>query len=92
MAVCIDRPKAGGRTFLSPEEVATADVTPVIPDDLTRLNMGKNTKNFSTALYGLSSQIDLYTPRQLAVLAAFADEVANVADHVFEGRRRREPR
>src|SRR5262249_52395475 len=35
-------------------------------------------------LYGLPRQIDLYTPRQLAVLAAFADEVAEVTNLVLK--------
>ncbi len=84
MAVCVDLPKGGGRMFLSPEELSTPDDTPVIPDNLDEIELGKNTKNFSTALYGLSRQIDLYTPRQLAVLAAFGDEVANVHLRVLE--------
>ena len=84
MAVCVDLPKGGGRTFLPPDEVAAPEITPVIPDDLNEIEIGKNTKNFSTALYGLSRQIDLYTPRQLAVLTAFADEVANVHHRVME--------
>lgn len=84
LALCVDLPKGGGRTFLPPDEVAAPEITPVIPDDLNEIELGKNTKNFSTALYGLSRQIDLYTPRQLAVLTAFADEVANVHLRVME--------
>ena len=84
MAVCIDLPGGGGRTFLPPEEVPSPLVTPVVPDDLEEIAIGKNTKNFSAVLYGLPRQIDLYTPRQLAVLTAFAEEVAGVADRVLK--------
>lgn len=83
MAVCIDLPDGGGRTFLSPEEVSSPLAAPAVPNDLDEIEIGKNTKNFSTALYGLPRQIDLYTPRQLTVLAAFADEVAGVAERVL---------
>jgi putative DNA methylase len=83
MAVCVDLPNGGGRTFLAADEVASPPRSPVVPPDLDELEIGKNTKNFSTALYGLPRQIDLYTPRQLAVLAAFADEVASVPDQVL---------
>jgi putative DNA methylase len=83
MAVCVDLPKGGGRIFLPPEDVPAPLMAPVVPDDLDEIEIGKNTKNFSTALYGLPRQIDLYTPRQLAVLTAFADEVAGVADRVL---------
>jgi len=81
MAVCIDKPH-GGRTFLGPDAVGDPVTQPTIPDDLSELKIGDNRKNFSTPLYGLPRQIDLYTSRQLAVLAAFADEVAGVADRV----------
>ena len=78
MAVCVDLPNGGARTFVSPEEVTGSEAFPVRPDDLDEIEIGKNTKNFSTALYGLPRQIDLYTPRQLMVLAAFSDEVAEI--------------
>lgn len=82
MAVCIDDPRGGGRTFLGPDAVGDPVTEPTIPDDLSDLKIGDNRKNFSTPLYGLPRQIDLYTPRQLAVLTAFADEVAGIADQV----------
>lgn len=83
MAVCVDLPDGGRRTFISPEEVLAPSVTPVIPDDLDEIELGKNTKNFSTALYGLPRQIDLYTPRQLAVLSAFTDEVSAMPERML---------
>lgn len=83
MAVCFDIANGGSRTFLSPDEVSGPEFAPLAPDDLDEIEIGKNTKNFSTALYGLPRQIDLYTPRQLAVLAAFSDEVANIAVQII---------
>ena len=83
IAVCVDLPKSGGRTFLPPEAVSAPEEIPVVPDDLDEIELGKNTKNFSTALYGLSRQIDLYMPRQLTVLSSFADAVADVQDRVL---------
>jgi len=84
MAVCIDEPHGGSRTFLAPDAVGDPVTEPVVPDDLGELKIGDNRKAFSTPNYGLSRQVDLYTPRQLAVLAAFADEVAGVADRVLK--------
>ena len=82
MAVCIDEPRGGGRTFLAPDAVGDPVTQPTIPDDLSDLKIGDNTRDFRTGLYGLGRHIDLYTSRQLAVLAAFADEVAGIADQV----------
>lgn len=81
MAFCADT--KAGRQFFSADEapVSLAEVT--VPDDLDEVALGSNTKNFSHPLYGLSQQTDLYTPRQLAVLAAFADEVAQTFDRVI---------
>ena len=84
MAVCIDEPHGGGRTFLAADAVSDPATEPVIPDDLSELKIGDNRKNFSTPLYGLPRQIDLYTSRQLAVLSAFADEVSGVAELVLK--------
>ncbi len=81
LALCVDTD--AGRTFLSPETVPAFDVEAVIPDDLDELEFGTNTKNFSTALYGLTHHTDLYTPRQLAMLTAFADEVAAIYQRVI---------
>lgn len=82
MAVCVDVPDGVGRTFLSADDTPSASTEPVVPDDLDEIKIGKNTKNFSPPLYGLTRHIDLYTPRQLTVLAAFADEVAQIASRV----------
>ncbi|MFI6637529.1 DUF1156 domain-containing protein [Nonomuraea fuscirosea] len=82
MAYCMDT--KSGRTFISPSAELEQGVAVDVPDDLDELEIGGNTKNFAPPLYGLSRQEDLYTPRQLAVLAAFADEVAEIYDQVIE--------
>lgn len=81
MAVCIDLPYGGGRSFLGSDEMGEADQVS-IPDDVDEIEIGDNRKNFATPLYGLPRHVDLYTPRQLAVLAAFADEISGVRDRV----------
>lgn len=80
MAVCVDT--EAGRTFLSPGKAGNTAPLPETPEDLDEIELGSNTKNFSTGLYGLTHHADIYTPRQLAMLAAFADEVARVPERV----------
>jgi putative DNA methylase len=82
MAVCVDVPDGVGRTFLAAADLPAPLLQPVVPDDLDEIEIGKNTRDFRTGLYGLTRHIDLYTPRQLAVLAAFADEVARIVNRV----------
>ncbi|WP_328855390.1 DUF1156 domain-containing protein [Microbispora hainanensis] len=82
MAYCMDT--KSGRTFVSPSADLQQVLDVEVPDDLDELEIGGNTKNFAPPLYGLSRHEDLYTPRQLAMLAAFADEVAEVYDRVIE--------
>jgi putative DNA methylase len=79
LAVCVDT--CNGREFRSPYEVELPPEVAEI-EDLDDLEIGANTKNFSTPLYGLPYQSDLYTSRQRAMLAAFADEVAALPDVV----------
>jgi putative DNA methylase len=81
MAFCADT--QAGRSFFGPEEAPVSLAEVEVPDDLDEIMLGGNTKNFSHPLYGLFRQTDLYTPRQLAVLAAFADEVAKTYDRVI---------
>lgn len=81
LALCVDTD--AGRTFLSPDEAPAFPADPVVPDDIDELELGANTRDFRTSLYGLSYQTDLYTPRQLVMLAAFADEVSNVYEEVL---------
>lgn len=81
MAYCMDTKT--GRTFLSPDQIPQIDTIITPPEDLEEIEIGNNTRDFRTGLYGLQRHIDLYTPRQLAVLAEFADEVSQVYDRVI---------
>ncbi len=81
LALCVDT--EAGRTFLSPDEAPAFGADPVIPDDLDELELGANTRDFRTGLYGLTHHTDLYTPRQIAMLAAFADEVPDVYKQIM---------
>ncbi|MFE5290487.1 DUF1156 domain-containing protein [Nocardia sp. NPDC056611] len=82
MAYCMDLP--AGRSFLSPSDIPDQNVHVEVPDDIDELDIGSNTKNFAPPLYGLTRHVDLYTSRQLVMLATFADEVASVYDRVIE--------
>jgi putative DNA methylase len=81
LAMCVDTD--AGRTFLSPDEVPPFNDDPVVPDDLDELELGDNTRDFRTGLYGLTHHADLYTTRQLAMLAAFADKIATIPAQVL---------
>ncbi|GII94899.1 DUF1156 domain-containing protein [Sinosporangium siamense] len=81
MAYCMDT--KSGRTFVSPSAELERSFDVEVPDDLDEIEIGSNTRDFRTGLYGLRRHIDLYTPRQLAVLAAFADDVAEVYDQIL---------
>jgi putative DNA methylase len=66
-----------GRIYRDPteEEIhAAATVTP--PDDLPDISLGEANQYVAPPRYGLLTHLDLYTPRQLVVLTAFADAVS----------------
>lgn len=66
-----------GRHFLhEPEGSRAASIA--LPDDVPDLEFADNSKQFSTKLYGLRRQADIYTARQLHMLGAFADVIAEV--------------
>ncbi|MBF6311833.1 DUF1156 domain-containing protein [Nocardia farcinica] len=75
LAIAVD--DQSGRRFIPEPADAVADDVP-IPDDVPELEFPGNTRDFRTPLYGLKRQADLYTPRQLHTLGAFADAVAEV--------------
>ena len=70
-----------GRRYLSPSEAGEppdSGIPSEVPDvELT----GKATIN--VGLYGIETQADLFTNRQLTSLGAFADEVAHIPDRVI---------
>ncbi|MFI1864267.1 DUF1156 domain-containing protein [Streptomyces jumonjinensis] len=70
-----------GRYFL-PETNGNRAETVSPPDDAPELEFADNSKQFSTKLYGLRRQADIYTSRQLHMLGSFADAVAEVSDWV----------
>ncbi|MFF9403476.1 DUF1156 domain-containing protein [Streptomyces sp. NPDC014744] len=81
LAIAVDGD--GGRFFLpEPEGFKAGNLD--APDEVPDLDFSNNTKQFSTPLYGLRRQADIYTPRQLHMLGAFADVVAEVPEWVAQ--------
>lgn len=78
LAVCVDTP--AGRTFQEYEQTPADTITPAV--DIDEIEIGKNTRNFNTPLYGLTHHHQLYTPRQSAMLATFADEIAVIGKSI----------
>lgn len=72
---------AGKRIFREPSQdevaAATRDVADLDGPTKVRVSDGGTRRRF-----GLETQADLYSPRQLATLAAFADSVAEVVERV----------
>lgn len=81
LAIAVDN--AFGRYFL-PESEGSLSESIEPPPEIPELEFANNSKQFSTTLYGLRRQADIYTSRQLHVLGAFADAVAKVHDWVRE--------
>jgi putative DNA methylase len=75
MAVAVDAP--GGRRYLSPDESVQIAV-PDRPADAPEADLPDYARWFSSPAYGMSTQADLYTNRQLVMLGAFADRVREV--------------
>ncbi|WP_050490835.1 MULTISPECIES: DUF1156 domain-containing protein [Streptomyces] len=80
LAVAVD--DSSGRRFVpAPDTTDAAGID--TPDEIPELDFfADNTKQFSPPLYGLMRQADIYTPRQLHVLGAFCDAVAEVPQWV----------
>lgn len=75
MAVVASTPR--GRVYRLPtEDEIHAAVAVTRPDDLPSISLGDANQYVAPPRYGLFSHLDLYTPRQLVVLTAFADAVA----------------
>ncbi|WP_329053939.1 DUF1156 domain-containing protein [Streptomyces violaceus] len=75
LAVAVD--SDSGRFFLpEPDHFQARELS--APEDAPDLEFSNNTKQFSTPLYGLRRQADIYTSRQLHMLGAFADAVTKV--------------
>lgn len=75
LAIAVD--DGSGRRFIPEPHYSAATEIPE-PAEVPELEFSGNTRDFRTQLYGLRRQADLYTVRQLHMLGAFADTVAEV--------------
>jgi putative DNA methylase len=73
-----------GRRYLPADEMQEriADLAP--PEDVPDVMLPANSRWFSPPVFGLMTQADLYTARQLHAVGAFADAVAKVHSWVVE--------
>jgi putative DNA methylase len=76
MAVVVQGPD--GRQYRAPDEAHEKAANVLPPDDAPLVRLPDRALGFRVQLYGMLTQADLYTPRQLRTLAAFADTVARV--------------
>lgn len=68
-----------GRVYRAPRQVEIDAALAVMPpEDIPEISLGPANQYVAPPRYGLTSFLDLYTPRQLVVMDAFADEVAAV--------------
>lgn len=75
---------ANGRSYRAPSEVeAQAAMSAEVPADLPEISLGPANQYVAPPRYGLSTFQDLYTPRQLNLLAAFSDSVAETRETVI---------
>ncbi|MGD6745421.1 DUF1156 domain-containing protein [Streptomyces sp. BH106] len=80
MAIAVDW--EAGRHFVAEQESPDVTTAPPMPDDAPDLEFPKKALGFRVQPYGFTKHSDLYTPRQVAALNAFADAVANVPEWV----------
>ncbi|MFB8765313.1 DUF1156 domain-containing protein [Nocardiopsis alba] len=81
VAVAVD--ESGSRRYRAPTDVEIAAACNVdVPDDLAELSLGPANQYVAPPRYGLAEFADLYTPRQLRVLATFSDLVAETFDEM----------
>lgn len=73
---------AGRRKYRAPSDAQAAMVP--IPDDAPDIPLADRALGFRVQLYGMRTQADLYTPRQLHALSAFADAVSDIPGQVVE--------
>lgn len=77
LAVVVDRPGAG-RDYEPPGDAEQAAKRLLRPDGIGDVDLPSRALGFRVQLYGMVTQADLYTARQLHTLAAFSDAVAEV--------------
>lgn len=81
--VCVITKRAGTRHYREPsesEEQAAMQLD--YPDDFPEVPLPDIPRWFSGPRFGFTTQRDLYTPRQILVLSAFAEGVAQVFERV----------
>lgn len=81
LAVALDDGTAGRRFVSEPADSLTAAVG--VPADAPDLDFPAQALGFRIQAYGLKNHQDLYTPRQLHMLGAFADAVSEVHSWVL---------
>jgi putative DNA methylase len=79
MVVVVDG--EGGRRYLTPAE---GSLTPLVerPSEAPEVELANYARWFSSPAYGMTTEADLFTNRQLVALGAFADAVKKVASWV----------
>lgn len=81
VAVAVD--DSGTRRYRAPSDLEVAAASGVqAPEDLAELSLGPANQYVAPPRYGLVEFADLYTPRQLRVLATFSDLVAQNFDEM----------
>lgn len=80
--VCVVTEREGTRHYRSPtaDEVYAAHVD--YPDDFPSVPLPDIPRWFSGPRFGFATQRDLYAPRQIAVLDAFATSIAGIYDRI----------
>ncbi|MDX2833917.1 DUF1156 domain-containing protein [Streptomyces scabiei] len=81
MAIAVD--DESGRRFI-PEPAMSSASNVAVPADAPDAEFPEKALGFRIQGYGMSRQSDLYTPRQLHAMGAFADAVAKVPSWVAE--------
>lgn len=79
LAIAVDA--IGGRTYRVPTNLDDAALVDR-PDEVPDVDLPDRALGFRVQLYGMRSQADLYTPRQLHALGAFSDAVAGIHDKI----------
>lgn len=73
-----------GRFYESPEVAQVRAADQAVPDDAPDVPLPDRAIGFRVQLYGMTKWSDVYTPRQLHALGAFADAVTAVPGWVLE--------
>ncbi len=80
--VCVITEREGRRIYRAPSEGEANAARVGYPDVFPEVPLPDIPRWFSGPRFGFTSQRDLYTPRQLTVLCAFADSISSVYDRV----------